>query len=427
MKPKDFSRFFLMAIVTIVIMSSCPPPVVIPIFLQSISIKESDTSIMLGENKQFHIIPNPINTNDDYSVFWESSNPSVATISNTGVIIPISLGTTIITATSVLYSGIKTNRLIEIIDPEKVITVIMEDFPNNYNLPPCDITFSGTVTAGSKIDLVGSKITIYYKNRDTKAINQDIDVVNGFWSATFKVARSGAHVLVAKITTKNNEIAWSENKTLFIAPSTDFIYTDAGNLYKSVNFAAYEFDQYVGHGLVILNKNTIIKYNNGKMSYRPYPGGTWTEETIVKNGLKYFNAFEDILYGYFDDGSQCKKNLLVFDSPWVPIDSVKKNSFSSVACNGITAFGIVSNGEMWTRDLLVIDSPWIKRPDVVFEGNVLKNIIALNANDSGLLLYCEDTKRVYSGAIGVVSWNLSLIEDFSPLSSSEKVLATSVN
>ena len=71
---------------------------VLPVELNSISIKEQNVVINKKENKNLTVTYNPENTTDDKTVTWKVADTNIVTIDETGKIIPVNAGTTTITA-----------------------------------------------------------------------------------------------------------------------------------------------------------------------------------------------------------------------------------------------------------------------------------------------------------------------------------------
>lgn len=71
---------------------------VLPVELNSISIKEQNVVINKKENKNLTVTYNPENTTDDKTVTWEVADTNIATIDETGKVTPVNAGTTTITA-----------------------------------------------------------------------------------------------------------------------------------------------------------------------------------------------------------------------------------------------------------------------------------------------------------------------------------------
>ncbi len=71
---------------------------VLPVELNSISIKEQNITLNKNENKNLTVTYNPENTTDDKTVTWEVVDTNIVTIDETGKITPVNAGTTTITA-----------------------------------------------------------------------------------------------------------------------------------------------------------------------------------------------------------------------------------------------------------------------------------------------------------------------------------------
>lgn len=71
---------------------------VLPVELNSISIKEQNVTLNKNENKNLTVTYNPENTTDDKTVTWEVVDTNIVTIDETGKITPVNAGTTTITA-----------------------------------------------------------------------------------------------------------------------------------------------------------------------------------------------------------------------------------------------------------------------------------------------------------------------------------------
>ncbi|MEA5026301.1 MAG: Ig-like domain-containing protein [Erysipelotrichaceae bacterium] len=72
--------------------------VFVPVALVSIVIDDSETAVEMGDTLTLNVNFNPIDTTDDKTVDWSSSDDAVLTIDSSGKITPVSEGTAVVTA-----------------------------------------------------------------------------------------------------------------------------------------------------------------------------------------------------------------------------------------------------------------------------------------------------------------------------------------
>ena len=130
--------------------------------LDSIAINIADFDLGIGRTQQLNIVCNPENTTDEINVEWTSSDDTVATVDENGVVTAISEGTAIITA--------------KVGDKTATVTVTVKEIPIEQ------ISLEGTpvkVLIGENVDV---KVTVNpadatYNISDLKFISSNSDVL----------------------------------------------------------------------------------------------------------------------------------------------------------------------------------------------------------------------------------------------------------
>lgn len=92
-------------------------------YVTEIEIESATESVAVGETISFKAVVTPIIA-DNRSVTWSSSDPAVATVSDTGVVTGIKEGTAEITAAANDGSGVKESITVEVKDTGKVIGTV---------------------------------------------------------------------------------------------------------------------------------------------------------------------------------------------------------------------------------------------------------------------------------------------------------------
>ncbi len=136
-----------------------------------VGISPQGGKIDVGHTKQLTAIPTPSDTTD--SVKWETSDASIATVSDSGLVTALKLGTVTITANC---GNVKGTSTIEVIYTTKDITYSWEELvkvageiSNNYPNIDSDTVFTQVNIDGNQYTLgVGDTKTIKINNKDIK-------------------------------------------------------------------------------------------------------------------------------------------------------------------------------------------------------------------------------------------------------------------
>ena len=76
--------------------------------LISISLDDTNVDLLLNQSQILNVIYNPIDTTDDKTVVWTSSDETIATVDSNGKVTALKVGTVKVTATVGTYSAIST-------------------------------------------------------------------------------------------------------------------------------------------------------------------------------------------------------------------------------------------------------------------------------------------------------------------------------
>ena len=124
-----------------------------------------DDKVLIGKTAQATVTVKPSDTTDDQSVTWSSSDESIATVDQNGVVKALKVGKVKIIATSKVRNDVVGEKEITIYDiPVDSITVENkkvsltrgETFTNSYTINPSDTTDKGTVTYSSSNEEVAT-------------------------------------------------------------------------------------------------------------------------------------------------------------------------------------------------------------------------------------------------------------------------------
>jgi hypothetical protein len=275
-----------------------------------------------------------------------------------------------------------------------------------YYWSPAIILFSGTVTCEQ-----GSiaSIDIYLSDKITKVIS-NISVSGNIWREWITV-NSGIRILVAKVTTIDGRVAWSNERTLIVSPNYIFAFTSSNNLYRSPDGLTATFSFYESmpsnSSYVVVYKNIIYDYkSNGKISYRNVDGGVWAEDSAVLLNVKSYNIYKDnMAYAYTYDGKLYKKSILVANSAWTLIDNIANTEFATVGCDNFTAYGIKNTGELWTKDLTTTGSVWTFNSYISYNGSRITGATAITVLENVIIIFDQNTKKIYSTFKGSSTWD----------------------
>ena len=126
------------------------------ISLQNVSLESSEFELTRGETKTLNVIYTPTNTTENKTVTWESSDPSIVSVSTSGEITGLKGGKGV-TITGTLENGMKVTAKVDVIVPLEDIIVSdssLEMLPGqekkvDVTIAPSDTTDDTTVTWSS--------------------------------------------------------------------------------------------------------------------------------------------------------------------------------------------------------------------------------------------------------------------------------------
>ena len=126
----------------------------------SLSVSPASISLYEGESETLSLNVAPLNANK--SVTWSSAKPSVATVSSSGQVTALSVGTAIITATSTLDNSVKGTTSITVTTTPSI------------NLTSISVSnYEQIVKFASAYDTTSMNITAYYSDESSKDIKDD--------------------------------------------------------------------------------------------------------------------------------------------------------------------------------------------------------------------------------------------------------------
>ena len=153
------------------------------IHIESIAIDNQQKTINVDEKRQLNVIIYPENTTDNTDVVWESSNPEVATISATGEVTALKIGTTTIKAT--VQQGteheMSAELTLEVKAPLKGISIISSLEVVKGNTATITVTYNPDETTDSK------EVTWASSNPSVADVDENGNVTaNGIGTAIIK-------------------------------------------------------------------------------------------------------------------------------------------------------------------------------------------------------------------------------------------------
>ena len=129
----------------------------------SLSVSPASISLYEGESETLSLNVAPLNANK--SVTWSSAKPSVATVSSSGQVTALSVGTATITATSTLDNSVKGTTLITVTTAPSI------------NLTSISVSnYEQSVKFASAYDTTSMNITAYYSDGSSKDIKIDATI-----------------------------------------------------------------------------------------------------------------------------------------------------------------------------------------------------------------------------------------------------------
>ena len=192
--------------------ATCQVNVKQPVVLEELTMNL--TSLTLDKNKTYQLSVTAIPSDASTNVNWASSNPDIASVSSDGLVKGLSIGSTIITATSVKYPSISASCTIDVIQPILPSGYVkvgenLSDWSGNY-LIVYENNSKGWVFDASKGDVTN--------NYHEVSINNNVINYEDGESYNFIIESvSGGYVIKSDV---NNAIASSNpNDLKFVSPS----------------------------------------------------------------------------------------------------------------------------------------------------------------------------------------------------------------
>ena len=291
-----------------------------PVTSVSISAANDATSVRLGKTLQFSAGVKPNNASDK-SVTWDVSDSTVATISDSGLLTPVSTGTVTVSATSyhgATAEGVKSNE-IEITVKEAasvasglIGTWIEEEYPSN-----------------NKITITSEKATLAFNNSDVVELPfTDVDEDGYCLFGTF-VDKATAGYFKAKLSTGyENKMEYSYNVSGTSSTHTKNIYTSGDAASKQAT------------GMSLKANRTTLKVGDkttGKavISADFTPSGSydeaWTLTSPDTNVVKIVTSDDDgnETQGASSDKSSGAKSIVAVGAGTVTLTATSDSGFTS--------------------------------------------------------------------------------------------------
>lgn len=177
--------------------------------VESITVDQNQTTFQSGQTRQFYVIVSPL-TATNTNVTWSSSNPSVATVNDKGLVTTISNGSTTITATAT-DGGFTASSRITVIGVSLNSTALKLNSGSEFKLrftvdpttvSPTDVNFRSSDSSIVSVDNLG---LLKAKSVGTADITAKI-TFNGLNVAnTTKVTVPGIKLSVSRIKLNKNQ------------------------------------------------------------------------------------------------------------------------------------------------------------------------------------------------------------------------------
>ncbi len=291
-----------------------------PVTSVSISAANDATSVRLGKTLQFSAGVKPNNASDK-SVTWNVSDSSIATISPSGLLTPVSTGTVTVSATSyhgATAEGVKSNE-IEITVKEAAAvasgligTWIEEDFPSN-----------------NKIAITSEKATLTFNNGDVVELPfTDIDEDGYCLFGTF-VDKTTAGYLKAKLSTGyENKMEYSYNVSGTSDTHTKNIYSSGDAISKQATGMSLRANRTT---LKVGDKTTGKAVISADFTPSGSYGEAWTLTSPDTNVVKVVTSDDDgnETQGASSDMSSGAKSIVAVGAGTVTLTATSDSGFTA--------------------------------------------------------------------------------------------------
>lgn len=289
--------------------ATCQVNVKQPVVLEELTMNL--TSLTLDKNKTYQLSVTAIPSDASTNVNWASSNPDIASVSSDGLVKGLSIGSTIITATSVKYSLISASCTVDVIQPILPSGYVkveenLSDWSGNY-LIVYENNSKGWVFDASKGDVTNNYHEVSINNNvinyeDGEPYNFTIESVSGGY-----VIKSGV----------NNAIASSNpNDLKFVSPSDT-------SAIMSISFQT-NFIKITSN-----DKESVLRFNSAsdQNRFRFYKSSSWESQQPIQ------------LYKASDSSQELS-----------PVESYCQLFLNTITCdNGVTPPSIAGWNQMKTE------------------------------------------------------------------------------
>ena len=307
---------------------------VMPISVDNVSLNKTDTSIIQGYTERLISTVSPENATDK-SIVWSSDNPDIATVDSSGEVRAISIGSAIITATTV--DGSKTTEC-------------------TVNVLPIPVNGVSLNRELAYIFVIGNAINLESYVFPTNAANQNIN-----WSSD--------DLNIATVNSEGKVTAVSEGTARITATTVDGGYEATCIVIVTSRKTAIDVAAGSGHNMVVANDGSLWAWGanwDGQLgigdndpyiyyAYAPIQVGTDTDWVSVTVGNDHTLAIkaDGTLWGW---GSNVFGEVGLYDyvayvyssNSNIPIQIGSDSDWSSVTTGDSVTFAIKTDGTLWT-------------------------------------------------------------------------------
>lgn len=289
--------------------ATCQVNVRQPVVLEELTMNL--TSLTLDKNKTYQLSVTAIPSDASTNVNWASSNPDIASVSSDGLVKGLSIGSTIITATSVKYPSISASCTVDVIQPILPSGYVkveenLSDWSGNY-LIVYENSSKGWVFDASKGDATNNYHEVSINNN---VINYEDGEPYNFIIESV----SGGYVIKSDV---NNAIASSSpNDLKFVSPSDT-------SAIMSISFQT-NFIKITSN-----DKESVLRFNSAsdQNRFRFYKSSSWESQQPIQ------------LYKASDSSQELS-----------PVESYCQLFLNTITCdNGVTPPSIDGWNQMKTK------------------------------------------------------------------------------
>lgn len=225
---------------------------VVAVDVNSISFAASEMNLTLGSSLQLNLIVDPVQALDEYTITWNSGNPSVASVNDEGLVSSVAAGDAVISAT---LAGLNASITIHVVEAQTF----------------AKLTDPSVLAEKDTIILANASVPVVAGKRD----NKKLTVLLSDITVTDSEAYADDACRFVLGTEKNQD-----GFTLTIVGGKTIAVTSSGNDIVDANTKNCKFWEFVADGSNgyfvrnLGNTNAMFKYHSGNAAIKPYKAGT---------------------------------------------------------------------------------------------------------------------------------------------------------